>query len=162
LPIFDPFLPIFLGPYYLYIFRSGFKVNWSNFTNLVNLAFFGPFLPLLLCSSHKHVLEYIFRHTPGVVVVVVVGGVVVGSVVGGVVVGSVVGGAVVVLVSVRRLHVNFTCCSSHKHVLEYSGEYTGLVRDASWVVGVWGVGCSTLHLNIPRSALCATLDTYNL
>jgi hypothetical protein len=81
---------------------------------------------ILLCSSHKHVLEYIFRNTPGVVVVVggvVVGGVVVGSVVGGVVVGSVVVGAGVVLVSVRRLHVNFTCCSSHKHVLEYSGDW---------------------------------------
>jgi hypothetical protein len=69
-------------------------------------------LSILLCSSHKHVLEYIFRHKPGVVVVVVggvvVGGVVVGSVVvGGVVVGSVVVGAVVVLVSVRMLHVKF-------------------------------------------------------
>jgi hypothetical protein len=89
-------------------------------------------LSILLCSSHKHVLEYIFRHKPGVVVVVVVGGVVVGSVVvGGVVVGSVVVGAVVVLVSVRMLHVKFTCCSSHKPVLEYSGEDTGLMRDAS-------------------------------
>jgi hypothetical protein len=69
-------------------------------------------LSILLCSSHKHVWEYIFRHTPGVVVVVVVGGVVVGSVVfgsvvGGVVVGSVVVGAIVVLVSVRRLQL--TC-----------------------------------------------------
>jgi hypothetical protein len=75
-------------------------------------------LSILLCSSHKHVLEYIFRHKPGVVVVVVVGGVVVGGVVvgsvvvgsvvvGGVVVGSVVVGAVVVLVSVRMLHVKF-------------------------------------------------------
>jgi hypothetical protein len=70
-------------------------------------------LSILLCSSHKHVLEYIFRHKPGVVVVVVVGGVVVGGVVvgsvvvGSVVVGGVVVGAVVVLVSVRMLHVKF-------------------------------------------------------
>jgi hypothetical protein len=32
-------------------------------------------------------------------------------------------------------------------------------------VGVWGCGgggCFPLRSNIPRSALCATLDTYNL